>query len=212
MKAHMRGSFGSLLACVLVAGLLFAVNASAARVVVTYRDGSTQSFPLNQTVAAVARIEIGEGDAAAVVLVPGSTVSLQSVNYPTHYLRHRGFMGYLTPVTSPLDRNDATFRIVPGLAGEDSISLESVNYPGYYLRHQGYQIKLHLASGDSLYRSDSSFRVRPGLADRTKVSLESVNYPGYYLRHRGFQFYIEQGSGELYNSDCTFSVVEPLAR
>jgi hypothetical protein len=121
-------------------------------------------------------------------------------------------MGYLTPVTSPLDRNDATFRIVPGLAGEDSISLESVNYPGYYLRHQGYQIKLHQASGDSLYRSDSSFRVKPGLADRTKVSLESVNYPGYYLRHRGFQFYIEQGSGELYNLDCTFSVVEPLAR
>ena len=212
MKAHMRGSFGSLLACVLVAGLLFAVNASAARVVVTYRDGSTQSFPLNQTVAAVARIEIGEGAAAAAVLAAGSTVSLQSVNYPTHYLRHRGFMGYLTPVTSPLDRSDATFRIVPGLAGGDSISLESVNYPGYFLRHQGYQIKLHQASGDSLYRSDSSFRVKPGLADRTKVSLESVNYPGYYLRHRGFQFYIEQGSGELYNLDCTFSVVEPLAR
>lgn len=113
----------------------------------------------------------------------GSFVSLQSVNYPTHYLRHRGFMGYLAPVTSSLDRSDATFRIVPGLAG-----------------------------GDSLYRYDSSFRVKPGLADRTKVSLESVNYPGYYLRHRGFQFYIEQGSGELYNLDCTFSVVEPLAR
>jgi hypothetical protein len=212
MKAHKRVPFGSLLACVLMAGLLFAVNASAAQVVVTYRDGNTQSFTLNQTVAAVAKIEIGEGAAAAAVLAPGSTVSLQSVNYPTHYLRHRGFMGYLTPVTSPLDRSDATFRIVPGLAGGDSISLESINYPGYFLRHQGYQIKLHQASGDSLYRSDSSFRVKPGLADRTKVSLESVNYPGYYLRHRGFQFYIEQGSGELYKLDCTFSVVEPLAR
>lgn len=149
---------------------------------------------------------------ATAELAPGSTVSLQSVNYPTHYLRHQNFLGHLTGVSSDLDRNDATFRIVPGLAGGDSISFESVNYPGYFLRHQGYRIKLHQWSGDQLYRSDSSFRVRPGLADRSKVSLESVNYPGYYLRHRGFQFYIEQGSGDLYNKDCTFSVMGPLAR
>jgi len=203
--------------CLLVSALLFAGISSAAQIVVTFRDGSTQSFNLNQSVASVAKVEISEGGTAAKneasgVLAPGSNISLRSMNYPTHYLRHRNFIGQLTTISSPLDRSDATFKIVPGLAGGDSISFESVNYPSYYLRHQGFQIKLHQSSGDQLYRSDSSFRVRPGLADSTRISLESVNYPGYYLRHRGFQFYIEQGSGDLYRKDCTFSVVEPMAR
>lgn len=57
-----------------------------------------------------------------------------------------------------------------------------------------------------------SFTLNQTVAAIAKVSLESVNYPGYYLRHRGFQFYIETGSGDLYNQDCTFSAVVPLAR
>jgi len=212
MKARTGRSMTVILSCLWAAVLLVVGTASAAQIVVTFRDGNTQSFTLNQTVAAIAKVEIHAGGAETGGMTPGNTLSLQSMNYPTHYLRHRGFMGHLTPVSSPLDQSDATFRIVPGLAGGDTISLESVNYPGYFLRHQGYQIKLHQASGDALYRSDASFRVRPGLADSAKVSLESVNYPGYYLRHRGFQFYIETGSGDLYNQDCTFSAVVPLAR
>ena len=217
MKALTLRSITVILSCMLVCALLLSGTASAAQIAVTFRDGSTQTFTLNQPVASVAKVEMSEGGAAgrtegAGALAPGSIVSLQSVNYPTHYLRHRNFMGQLTTVSSALDRSDATFRIAPGLAGGDSVSLESVNYPGYFLRHQGFQIKLHQSSGDQLYKADSSFKVRPGLADSAKVSLESVNYPGHYLRHRGFQFYIERGSGDLYNKDCTFSVAEPLAR
>jgi hypothetical protein len=217
MKAPILRSITFILSCMLVWALLLSGSSSAAQIAVTFRDGSTQAFTLNQPVASVAKVEISEGGGAAKneragALAPGNIISLQSVNYPTHYLRHRNYIGQLTTISSALDRSDATFRTASGLAGGDSISFESVNYPGYFLRHQGFQIKLHQSSGDQLYRSDASFRARPGLADRSKVSFESVNYPGYYLRHRGFQFYIEQGSGDLYNKDCTFSVVDPLVR
>lgn len=217
MKAPTLRSMIVILSCSLAWALLSSGTASAAQIAVTFRDGSTQAFTLNQPVASIAKVEISAGGGAAKnegagALAPGSIVSLQSVNYPTHYLRHRNYMGHLTTISSALDRSDATFRIASGLAGGDSISFESVNYPGYFLRHQNFQIKLHQSSVDQLYKADASFRVRPGLADSSKVSFESVNAPGHFLRHRGFQFYIERGSGDLYNKDCTFSVTEPLAR
>ncbi len=154
-----------------------------------------------------------DGEAATVSpIVPprmdSGFVALQSHNYQNHYIRHRSFLGEITPVSSGLDVADSSFRMVPGLAGGNSVSFESRNYPGYYLRHQGFRIKLHRPDGSDLFRKDASFRVIPGLADPSWSSFESVNYPGYHLRHRNFHLYIEQGSGDLYRRDCTFRTVE----
>jgi hypothetical protein len=135
-------------------------------------------------------------------------VTLRSINYPDHFIRHRNYLGEITPVASDLDRADASFRMVPGLAGGDSVSFESKNYPGHYLRHQDFRIKLHPADSSSLFRNDASFRVKPGLANASWGSFESVNYPGYHLRHRNYHLYIEQGDGDLYRKDCTFKVLE----
>ncbi len=133
-------------------------------------------------------------------------VSLQSYNYPDHYIRHRNYLGEITTVKSQLDIDDSSFRIVRGLSGGDTISFESKNFPGYYLRHQKFRIKLHRPDGSDLFRSDASFRVVQGMAHPSWNSFESVNYPKYFLRHRNFHLYIERGDGDLFRKDCTFKI------
>ena len=134
----------------------------------------------------------------------GNIVRMQSTNYPGLFIRHRNFLGELTRISTNLDRQDASFRIVRGLANSNLISFESVNYPGYFLRHQGFRIKLARRENNDLFRKDATFKRVPGLANRSMVSFESYNYPGYFIRHRNFQMYLEKGSGDLFRKDATF--------
>ena len=139
-----------------------------------------------------------------------NAVSLQSYNYPTHYIRHANFLGEITPVASELDKKDSTFRMVPGLAREGYTSFESVNYPGYYLRHQGFRLKLHKPDGSQLFKEDATFKSQPGLADKSGVSFESFNYPGQYIRHKNFHLYIEKGNDDLFSKDVTFRITPAM--
>jgi hypothetical protein len=135
--------------------------------------------------------------------VEGELISLQSYNYPDHFIRHKDFLGEITIITSDSDKKDATFKIVPGLADNKLISFESVNYPGYYLRHESFRINLHKYSDDQLFKEDATFKKVPGLADNTWLSFESYNYPGRYIRHRDFHLYLEEGSDDLFRKDVT---------
>ena len=132
-----------------------------------------------------------------------SSYSFESYNYPGRFIRHRNYLGEITGIRSDLDRKDASFRRVAGLAGQCS-SFESVNYPGYYLRHQNYRIKLNRNDGSDLFRKDATFCLKRGLADSRYTSFESYNYPGFYIRHKNFLLYIEKGQGDLFNKDTTF--------
>jgi hypothetical protein len=147
------------------------------------------------------------GDRGRTQAAPGTVVRLESLNYPGLFIRHRNFLGELTRIATDLDRKDASFRLVPGLANRSLVSFESVNYPGYYLRHQGFRIKLMRGPGDDLFRKDATFRRVPGLANRSMVSFESLNYPGYYIRHRNFHLYLERGNSDLFRKDATFRFV-----
>lgn len=135
--------------------------------------------------------------------------SFRSYNYSSHYIRHRNFLGELTTLSSTPDRQDATFKVVPGLSDGRHVSFESVNYPGYYLRHQDFRLKLHRATGDELFKKDATFKKAPGLADSKWASFESVNYPARYIRHRNFQLYLESGTGDLFKKDATFEISDP---
>lgn len=144
------------------------------------------------------------------VPTPEAHVSYQAINYPTYFVRHRNFLGELTqiPFNSELDRRDATFRVVPGLAGS-GISIQATNFPGYYLRHQGFRLKLQSGPIDSLFRNDATFLIVPGLANSSKLSFRSLNYASHYIRHRGFHLYLEKGSDSLFRQDATFAAVSP---
>ena len=134
----------------------------------------------------------------------GTIVRLQSFNFPGLFIRHRNFLGEITRINSNLDRNDAAFRMVPGLANSNFVSFESVNYPGYYLRHQNFRIILSRGSNNDLFKKDATFRRVPGLANSPMVSFESFNYPGYYIRHRNFHLFLERGNTDLFRKDATF--------
>jgi hypothetical protein len=175
------------------------------RMVITFTDGSVQVFDTNR----IMKIEYQSAQAGTSSMIQPRTVSLQSYNYQTHFIRHANFLGEITTVSSELDKKDSTFRVVQGLADSRYISFESINYPGYFLRHQDYRLKLHKLDGSNLFKEDATFKMAPGLADGSWTSFESFNYPGYYIRHKNYHLFIEKGNDDLFRKDTTFRFVAP---
>ncbi|WP_377476119.1 MAG: AbfB domain-containing protein [Microcoleus anatoxicus] len=140
----------------------------------------------------------------------GTYRSLQSYNFPTFYIRHRNLLGEISTISSSLDKQDATFKIVTGLADSNCISFQSQNNPGAYLRHQEFRIKLATVENSQLFKADATFCQRSGLADSTLASFESYNFPGHYLRHSSSNLYIQKDEGELFRKDATFRMVNPM--
>lgn len=139
-----------------------------------------------------------------------SNISIRSVNYPDRFIRHLNFLCELTTVQTDLDKQDATFEIVPGLADGRLISFRSINFPSHYLRHQNYRLKLqeNLPSPDSLFAKDATFIMKPGNADVSAVSFTSFNLDGWFIRHSGFHLTIEQLSDDLSRKDTTFVILK----
>jgi hypothetical protein len=142
----------------------------------------------------------------------GKEVSFQSSNYPDRYIRHRNGLGFIEPATDDLAKQDASFKIVPGLAGR-CVSLESHNFPNHFLRHDRYRLKLALATDEQLFRDDATFCIVTGLADANGASFESVNSSGnYYIRHRKFELWLDRYDGsDLFQKDATFVVRLPVS-
>lgn len=139
--------------------------------------------------------------------------SLESENYPGHFARHRDYLAYITEVSTQLDRDDATWRLVPGLAGK-GYSLESRNFPGWYLRHSGYRLRISPYSTTRLFKADATFYLRKGLSRSGGKwrSLESFNYPNHFIRHRNYELWLDKNNdSRLFKRDATFLVRDPLA-
>lgn len=143
-----------------------------------------------------------------------NVVSLQSFNYRTFFIRHRNYLGEISPVSSLLDRRDGTFRMVEGLsnAAQGFVSFESVNYPRYFLRHENFELKLHHYADNQLFRDDATFRMVPGLANPSWFSFESHNFPGHYIRHQNYRLHIgDVANADIYfREDATFQTIGSL--
>ncbi|MBF6237138.1 AbfB domain-containing protein [Nocardia otitidiscaviarum] len=139
---------------------------------------------------------------------PVANRALQSYNIPDMYIRHAFFQGELTRVSTDLDRADATFDMVAGLADSSWVSFRSKNYPNRYLRHRNFRLQLDELSNDTLMRQDATFRMRPGLADTgaSSFSAYNSNLREHYIRHRCFSLYLEPISDDLGRRDATFRV------
>jgi hypothetical protein len=153
------------------------------------------------------------------------SMSIQSYNYQSMFVRHQNFLGVLTKIETDLDKADATFLSNrgdrnPGVG--EGVAFRSSNFPTFFLRHQDFAIKLHhevlvidperppsyLTPEAELFRADSSFLVVPGLADASWVSFRSVNYPDHYIRHRDFTLHLERAVDDLSRQDATFRIVD----
>ncbi|ROP34977.1 AbfB domain-containing protein [Saccharothrix texasensis] len=130
------------------------------------------------------------------------TWKFRSANFPDRYLRHRNWLGELTPPDHPAD--DFRFTLLD--RGGDQVALQSVNYPDRCLRHQDFRIKLQgpAGAGDPTWVDDSTFHLVDGLADAGGVSLRSKNFPDRYLRHRDFKLYLEPAVDPTARADATF--------
>jgi hypothetical protein len=138
----------------------------------------------------------------------GQNVSLESLNFPGRYIRHRNFLAFLEPVQSTLDKLDSSFYARPGLANTNCVSLESVNHPNYYLRHSNFRVRLDSSDGSQLFRKDATFCSSPGLASSDGVSLVPSNFGGYFVRHRNFEIWIDRyEESDLFRRDATFRVI-----
>jgi hypothetical protein len=138
--------------------------------------------------------------------------SYRSWNYPDRYIRHRLSLGYIDVIVASdkLGREDATFRLVPGLAGRCN-SFESVNYPDHFLRHQDFRLKLAKQTDDQLFKKDATFCVVGGLASSDGRSFESVNFPKHYIRHSNFELWLAKtDESPLFKKDATFSISPAL--
>jgi hypothetical protein len=138
------------------------------------------------------------------VMVPG---------YTDRYLRHFESLGsteVVTRTSSGTAKQDATFKIVAGLADSACYSFESRNYPGSYLRHFNSRVRRDARDGSALFDQDATFCARPALDGSPAVSLESKNKPGSYLRHRSSEAWVEAFSDTTgFRQDATWGIAPP---
>jgi hypothetical protein len=95
-------------------------------------------------------------------IVPGlanaSAISLESVNYPGYYLRHRNGQIWMDSNDgTALFKADATWWKRAGLADSTRISFEASNFPGSFMRHRDGLLYSEPIS-TALDRSDATFR------------------------------------------------------
>ncbi len=142
--------------------------------------------------------------------------SFRSYNYNDRYIRHTFFTGELTQIASDLDKQDATFRIVPGLADStitdmyQCVSFESWGFPGFFLADENGRLVLRqrvLCNED--FEQRATFKQVPGLGDGSAASFESYTKPGHFIRHFSFHLYVQEVSGTLFEEDATFRMVAP---
>ena len=134
-------------------------------------------------------------------------ISLSSVMYPDRYIRHKHSLGELDKITDlEIDKKDASFNLVPGLADKDCYSFESVNFKGSYLAHDKFRIHLKPIKDEGGLQEDATFCRRPGLSDNKKVSWESYNARGRYLRQREFHLWVEDDTDQNFKVDATFQI------
>ncbi|WP_369216006.1 AbfB domain-containing protein [Streptomyces flavofungini] len=167
-----------------------------------------------------ALIDASRAAPSPVTLPTGQYKSLR-VTTPGHtdrYLRHQGgaaFTEVVNGASGSLLKNDATWKIVTGLANDSCYSFESRNYPGQYLRHRDFRVYKDSGSGD-LFRADATFC--PVRGANGAVRLSAYNFPEQYLRHYNSELWLATPGGThtwdgpaLFTEDTTWSVDAPWA-
>ncbi|MCK2237410.1 MULTISPECIES: AbfB domain-containing protein [unclassified Crossiella] len=152
---------------------------------------------------------------------PNRSLRVTNDGLANHYARHANGLGWIEVINenSPeLNKADATWRILPGLADGSCYSIAAVNVPNAYLRHAQGRIRLDNNDGSALLAADATWCARDGLSGRG-VSLESWNLPDRFIRHAQGQLWSAQNGGgqwwenpESFAADTSWEVVAPLKK
>jgi alpha-L-arabinofuranosidase B-like protein/concanavalin A-like lectin/glucanase superfamily protein/alpha-galactosidase-like protein len=146
------------------------------------------------------------GASNLLALDPGPRVSLQN---GSAFIKHDDDLVTTGPVTSSLDKSDATWVQTAGLADPNCFSFESINKPGSYLRHQNFQVHLQPSDGSTLYAQDATFCAQGS-------QFRSVNFPDHFIRTFGGSVYLAVSGGTnpwdtstSFTADSTWQVAPP---
>jgi hypothetical protein len=173
----------------------------------------------NAVQANVVSVGYGGPTGSTGTLNPGSEISVRATTAccTSDYIRHQNNNTVISPVSSTLDKNDATWIVRKGLADSSCVSFESRNYPGDFLRHFNFQVYRQPMDGSAAFRADATFCPVAGKNGQGS-SFRSYNYSGKYLRHYNNTVYIADTSGAhawdaagSYNDDVSWVVAQPWA-
>jgi hypothetical protein len=139
----------------------------------------------------------------------GGFYSLESFTFEDYFVRTADDRAMISLIQTGWDMDEATFRMVPGLADDRCVSFESSLYPGSFLRHENGEVWLDEGSSHPLFLEDATFCPRQGLADARALSFEACNFPGMFLHHTDDFLYVGEGSGWAYEEDSTFILTAP---
>ncbi|WP_432990147.1 AbfB domain-containing protein [Dactylosporangium sp. CA-233914] len=158
---------------------------------------------------------------AAATLQTGVYKSLRATTAccTNRYARHRDGLGYIDVVdanSTALLKQDATWRVVPGLADSSCYSFEARNFPDHYLRNQAFRVRMDANDNSAPFKADATWCAQPGNGG---VRLTAWNFPGqYYLRHYNAELWLATPGGPnaydsptLFTEDTTWSLDAPWA-
>jgi hypothetical protein len=124
-------------------------------------------------------------------------------------------LGEATFIASNQNRQNATFRVVHGLAGQNCFSFESVSHPGMYLRHKDGRIRLDVNDGGQ-FAGDATFCETFALGGILGItsegfSLASYNMPGYHIVRVNDQLLLQFRQLNVnWESAASFEIAQPL--
>ncbi|WP_373682215.1 MULTISPECIES: AbfB domain-containing protein [Streptomyces] len=123
------------------------------------------------------------------------SIRVTTPGFTNRYIRHYDGLGFTEVVdsaSSGLLKQDATWKVKPGLANRLCYSFESRNYPGEYLRHRDFRVRREAGDNSAVYKADATWCPIQGNGG---IRLSASNFPGQYLRHINAELWLAQSGG-----------------
>lgn len=110
---------------------------------------------------------------------PRYTASFVPFGFPEQYVCHQDMAGFIAALdtSQALDKESASFQMIPGLADSKCVSFRAANKLGMFFRHSNSRIYLHATDETPLFYADATFCQERGLADPQAITFRSSNYP-----------------------------------
>lgn len=133
------------------------------------------------------------------------SIRVTTPGHTDRYLRHQDGLGFTEVVNSgstALLKEDATWKVKPGLANRLCYSFESRNYPGEYLRHREFRVRRDANDNSTLYKEDATWCPVQGSGG---VRLSASGFPRQYLRHINAELWLaQQGGTHTWDNPASF--------
>lgn len=169
-------------------------------------DATENSVQSNIVAAKYATTSLTSGPALTV----GSSVSLRvtTPGYDTRYIAHTGTAVNTQVVTSSSTtalKQQASWKVVAGLANSACYSFQSVDTSGSYLRHYNFVLVLNATDGSKQFFEDATFCPMAALNGQGN-SIRSYNYPTRSWRHYLNNLYVaSEGGVDVFDATASYS-------